>query len=201
MRKRRNAGLRRCFDLACAALGLILAAPLFAGIAIAIKVDDRGPIFYIQQRVGKQFQRFLLIKFRTMTEGADRFGLLTARSDNRVTRVGRFLRTYKLDELPQLFNVLRGDMQLVGARPEVDRYVEMFRPQYAIILQEKPGITDPASLAYRREEAAFSSNRLEQQYIGELLPDKLRLSMEYQNGRSFLSDIKVLLRTLRALTC
>jgi lipopolysaccharide/colanic/teichoic acid biosynthesis glycosyltransferase len=109
--------------------------------------------------------------------------------------MGRVLRRYKLDELPQLFNVLSGDMQLVGARPEVERYVQMFRPQYGVILQDRPGITDSASLAYRREDQIFTADRMEQQYVQEILPAKLRLSMDYQKQRSFLSDVGVLLKT------
>jgi lipopolysaccharide/colanic/teichoic acid biosynthesis glycosyltransferase len=130
-----------------------------------------------------------------MGTGADRGGLLTAPADFRVTRVGRLLRRHKLDELPQLFNVLAGDMQLVGARPEVEPYVQMFRSQYAVILQDRPGITDPASLANRREDQMFSADRMEQQYVEEILPSKLKLSLGYQQRRSLLSDIGILLRT------
>jgi lipopolysaccharide/colanic/teichoic acid biosynthesis glycosyltransferase len=135
-----------------------------------------------------------------MIVGADRDGLLTAPMDNRVTRVGRFLRDYKLDELPQLINVLKGDMQFVGARPEVERYVEMFRVQYATILRERPGITDPAALVYRREDSILSSNNIEDQYIAQVLPHKLRLSMEYQRHRGFLSDMRILVRTVFGLS-
>jgi len=106
------------------------------------------------------------------------------------------LRRYKLDELPQLLNVLKGDMQLVGARPEVERFVQMFRPQYAIILQDRPGVTDPASLAYRHEDQILSADGLEQQYVSEVLPAKLALSLDYQQGRTFLSDLTILLRTV-----
>jgi lipopolysaccharide/colanic/teichoic acid biosynthesis glycosyltransferase len=130
-----------------------------------------------------------------MIPDADRHGLLTAPGDSRLTRAGRWLRRYKLDELPQLFNVLKGDMQLVGARPEVERYVQMFRPQYAVILVERPGITDPATLAYRREEEIFSASRIDKQYVEEILPAKLKLSLAYQKERSFLSDLRILLRT------
>jgi lipopolysaccharide/colanic/teichoic acid biosynthesis glycosyltransferase len=164
-------------------------------IAVAIKLDDGGPVLYEQVRVGRSFRRFRVCKFRSMVPDADRDGLLTAPGDSRLTRVGRWLRQYKLDELPQLFNVLKGDMQLVGARPEVERYVQMFRPQYAVILQERPGITDPATLAYRREEQIFSASRMEQQYVEEILPAKLKLSLDYQMRRSLLSDVRILLQT------
>jgi lipopolysaccharide/colanic/teichoic acid biosynthesis glycosyltransferase len=174
----------RVSDLILCMIGLLFLWPVFCMIALAVKLDDNGPVFFTQERVGKDFQRFSLIKFRTMIAGADRDGLLTAPMDRRVTRVGRFLRDYKLDELPQLFNILKGDMQLVGARPEVERYVEIFRVQYATILQERPGITDPATLVYRREDGILSSHNIEEQYIAQVLPHKLRLSMEYQRHRT-----------------
>ena len=196
----RMSAFNRVFDLICSILGLLALSPFFGLIALAVKRDDGGPVFYSQDRVGRDFHLFRLHKFRTMITGADRYGLLTGLADSRLTRIGRVLRRYKLDELPQLFNVLKGDMQLVGARPEVERYVQMFRSQYAIILQDRPGITDPASLAYRHEEQILSPDRMEQQYVSEVLPAKLALSLEYQRRRWFLSDLTVLLRTaLRVL--
>jgi lipopolysaccharide/colanic/teichoic acid biosynthesis glycosyltransferase len=195
----RYAAFRRLFDAACASVGLLLLSPLFCAIAVAIKFDNRGPVFFTQDRVGKGFRRFRIYKFRSMVMGAEKSGLLTASLDPRLTSIGRVLRRYKLDELPQLLNVLRGDMQLVGARPEVERYVEMFHRQYTEILEERPGITDPASLAYRREDEILSATQTEQHYIAEILPQKLKLSLEYQNRRTFLSDIAILLRTLRGL--
>lgn len=171
-------------------------SPLFCCIAIAIKLDDGGPVWYFQPRVGRHFQTFRVCKFRSMIPGADRASLLTAPEDSRLTRVGRVLRRYKIDELPQLFNVLKGDMQFVGARPEVERYVQMFRAEYAVILQDRPGITDPASLAYRNEEKILAANRIEEQYVEEILPAKLKLSMNYQKSRTFWSDLGVLLRTI-----
>lgn len=191
----RTGTLHRVFDVACAAAGLFFLSPLFGAIAIAIKFDDGGPVFYAQDRVGKNFRLFRVCKFRSMVAGADRGGLLTAPGDSRLTRMGRVLRRFKLDELPQLFNVVRGDMQLVGARPEVERYVAMFRPQYAVILQDRPGITDTATLAYRREDQILSATRMEQQYVDEILPAKLGLSMDYQKRRNFLSDVGILLKT------
>jgi lipopolysaccharide/colanic/teichoic acid biosynthesis glycosyltransferase len=187
--------LTRVFDFLCALVGLIVLSPLFAVIALVVKLDDRGPVFYAQDRIGRNFRHFRLYKFRSMVIGADRQGWLTSREDARLTRVGRWLRRCKLDELPQLFNVLKGDMQLVGARPEVERYVLMFRPQYTTILQERPGITDPASLAFRHEEQILSPDRLEQQYVEEVLPAKVALALEYQQRRTFLSDVGILFRT------
>ena len=134
--------------------------------------DDGGPVFYFQRRVGKEFKPFRLVKFRTMTVGADQAGLLTAPSDQRVTGCGRLLRRYKLDELPQLWNVIHGDMQLVGPCPEVEIYVRQFRHQYSVLLSDPPGITDPASLAYRREEEIFLLGQMERQYVSQILPEK-----------------------------
>ena len=188
--------LHRAFDACCAFAGLFLLSPLFCFVAIAIKLDDSGPVFYLQPRVGRNFRSFRVCKIRSMIMGADRDSLITAPGDARLTRAGRVLRRYKIDELPQLFNVLKGDMQLVGARPEVERYVQMFRAEYAIILQDRPGITDPASLAYRHEAEMLDANRIERQYVEKILPAKLKLSMDYRKSRTFLSDLKVLFRTV-----
>jgi lipopolysaccharide/colanic/teichoic acid biosynthesis glycosyltransferase len=195
----RTGALTRAFDVLGSALGLFLLSPLLCLIALAIKLDDGGPVLYRQARMGRGFRPFQVCKFRSMIVDADRDGLLTAPADSRLTRVGRWLRRYKVDELPQLFNVLKGDMQLVGARPEVERYVQLFRPQYAVILQERPGITDPATLVYRHEDQIFSADRMEEQYVKEILPAKLKLSLDYQKQRSLFSDVRILLRTVIGL--
>ena len=187
---------RYAFDVVAAAIGLILLSPLLALIALAIKLDDGEAVFYSQARVGKDFRIFKLVKFRSMAPGADRSSLLTSPADSRLTRVGRFLRRYKLDELPQLFNVMKGEMQLVGPRPEVERYVYLFRADYSALLQEPPGITDPASISYRNEEKLFHADQTEEQYVSQILPDKLRISLEYQKQRNFFSDIRTVLETL-----
>ena len=187
---------RYAFDVVAAAVGLILLSPLLVLIVLAIKLDDGEAVFYSQARVGKDFRLFKLVKFRSMAPGADRSSLLTAPADSRLTRVGRFLRKYKLDELPQLFNVMKGEMQLVGPRPEVERYVYLFRADYSVLLQEPPGITDPASISYRNEEERFHAEQIEEQYISQILPDKLRISLEYQKQRNFFSDIRIVLETL-----
>jgi len=166
---------------------------------VAIKHEDGGPVFYAQARVGRGFHTFRLLKFRSMVQDADRVGLLTAPADSRVTRVGRFLRRYKLDELPQLWNVLKGDMRLVGPRPEVGPYVQKFREPFAVLLKQPPGITDPASLAYSREEELFHPGVIEAQYLSQILPDKLRLSLEYQRRRTFFSDLVILFQTVLRL--
>jgi lipopolysaccharide/colanic/teichoic acid biosynthesis glycosyltransferase len=191
--------LSRIFNVVCSTSGLLALSPLFAFIAFAIKCDDGGPVFYLQQRVGRGFRPFRLVKFRTMRVGADQAGLLTAPSDQRVTRCGRVLRRYKLDELPQLWNIIQGDMQLVGPRPEVEAYVCQFPDEYSVLLSEPPGITDLASLAYRREEEIFFPGQMERQYASQILPAKLRISLEYQHRRCFTSDLRILLDTILSL--
>lgn len=191
-----SAILCRVFDISCAGVGLLLLSPFLILISAIIKFSDGGPIFYSQPRVGRDFKPFILLKFRTLVQGAERERLITANNDARVTRVGRFLRKYKLDELPQLLNVLRGDMHFVGPRPEVVRYVEMFRNEYVVLLRRRPGITDPASIAYRNEQALLGPDNVEQQYVTEILPGKLHLSLKYAAERTFISDLKVIVRTL-----
>jgi lipopolysaccharide/colanic/teichoic acid biosynthesis glycosyltransferase len=189
----------RIFNLACSATGLLILSPIFAVIALAIKCDDGGPAFYWQKRVGRHFKPFRFVKFRSMRIGADRAGLLTGSSDRRITRCGRLLRRYKLDELPQLWNVLKGKMQLVGPRPEVDTYVSRFHEQYSVLLEEPPGITDPASIAFRREDQVFASGSIERLYVSQILPEKLRLSLDYQRRRSLPSDFLILLKTILSI--
>jgi lipopolysaccharide/colanic/teichoic acid biosynthesis glycosyltransferase len=175
-------------------------SPLLVLIAAAVKLGDGGPVFYSHPRVGRNFRGFGLLKFRSMVVDADlRGGPLTAAGDPRVTHVGRWLRRTKLDELPQLVNVLRGEMQWVGARPESERYVRRFAAEYAELLQERPGITDPASLEYRDEETRLQTPEAEARYVTEILPDKLALSLEHARHRSFRRDLEILLRTLLGL--
>jgi lipopolysaccharide/colanic/teichoic acid biosynthesis glycosyltransferase len=172
-------------------------SPLLLLIAAAVKLGDGGPMLYIQPRVGRKFKKFSLLKFRSMVVDAERRGgPLTAAGDPRVTWVGRWLRRTKLDELPQLVNVVKGDMQLVGARPELERYVRRFAAEYAELLQERPGITDPASLAYREEEAKLGAGDVEARYLAEVLPQKLALSLGHARHRTFRCDLTILLRTL-----
>jgi lipopolysaccharide/colanic/teichoic acid biosynthesis glycosyltransferase len=197
--RQRGSAIRRVFDVLCSLTGLLLLSPLFCVIALAIKLDDGGAVFFEQERVGRDFRPFRVYKFRTMIPHADLAGFITTAGDSRVTRAGRWLRRYKLDELPQLFNVLKGDMRFVGSRPEVEYYVQMFRSEYAEILQDRPGITDPATLAYRHEEEMLSAGQVEQQYIERILPAKIKLSLAYQKQRSLLSDGRVLLQTVFGL--
>ncbi len=171
--------LKRLFDICLATLGLVLLSPLLLLFAIAVKLDSRGPVFFRQERVGRGFRPFRIFKFRTMVVDApQRGGQITAGHDDpRITRVGRFLRRWKFDELPQFLNVVKGEMSLVGPRPEVPRYVEMFRSDYAEILTIRPGITDLASIKYRDEAGLLAgSANPEQTYVQEILPQKLALA-------------------------
>jgi lipopolysaccharide/colanic/teichoic acid biosynthesis glycosyltransferase len=187
---------KRVLELMASALALVILTPLFALISVVIFVDDGRPIFYKQMRIGKHMREFALYKFRTMVNGSDRKGLLTSRGDSRLTPCGRFLRRWKLDELPQLFNVLMGNMQLVGCRPEVPCYVAHFRDEYEELLRQAPGLTDPASLLFRDEERLLVGSDFEQQYVRLVLPQKLKLSLEYQKQRTAWSDLCVLAETL-----
>jgi lipopolysaccharide/colanic/teichoic acid biosynthesis glycosyltransferase len=190
---------RRVFDVACALVGLALLIPVFAIIALAIKLDDGGPVLYFQSRIGKGLRKFRLLKFSSMFSNSIGGSLLTAPHDARVTRVGRFLRKYKLDELPQLVNVLMGEMQLVGVRPQVERFVDVFPTEYEELLQTPPGITDPASLSFRNEEQLFQESSYEEQYIKRILPFKLEMSLKYLRTRTFQSDLEILFRTVLGL--
>jgi len=180
---------------------MLCLSPLFVAVAFSIKLDSPGPVFFRQERIGRRFRSFRIYKFRTMVEDAPRRGsAITFGEDPRITRVGRILRKTKVDELPQLINVLRGDMSIVGPRPEVPAYVNRFRYQYERILQVRPGITDPASIRFRDEAeilAAFSNP--EEAYLTSVLPDKLRLGEEYLRGSSLFSDLAVIVRTVAAL--
>jgi lipopolysaccharide/colanic/teichoic acid biosynthesis glycosyltransferase len=194
-----QSNFHRAFDVTCAALGLAVLSPIFVAVATAIRFDDGGPIFFSQPRVGKDLRKFRLLKFRSMAPNSDASSPLTVPEDSRITRVGRFLRKYKLDELPQLVNVLKGEMQLVGVRPELERYVEIFPNEYEVLLQDRPGITDLATLTFRHEEQIFQAGPLENQYVSLILPRKLKLSLKYSQARTFFSDLGILFRTVLGL--
>ena len=188
--------LRRLFDAGCAAVGLAVLAPSLALIALAIKLDDGGPVFYSHFRVGKNFREFRLLKFRSMICSSRPGSTVTSPLDARVTRVGSVLRKYKLDELPQLWNVVSGDMQLVGARPQMKKFVRIFRREYEELLLQPPGITDLASLSFRNEQQFFHAGSVEEQYVTRIMPAKLKMSLKYSRSRSFLSDLEILFRTV-----
>lgn len=187
--------LKRAFDVAAAGAGLVVLSPVLLAVAAAIKTSDPGPVFFRQTRAGLGFKPFEIYKFRTMRAGGGG-SLLTAGGDGRVTPLGRLLRRTKLDELPQLFNVLRGDMSIVGPRPEVPRYVELFKTDYAEILSVRPGITDYASVKYRDEEAVLAAYRdPEEGYVTKVLPDKIALYRRYIAEIGFATDMRIILST------
>ena len=190
--------MKRMFDIVVAAAALVVLFPLLVLSALLIKLDSPGPIFFKQERIGRNFRPFWIYKFRTMAQDAPaRGGLVTIGEDARVTRVGRLLRKSKIDEIPQLTNILRGDMALVGPRPEVRYYVELFRRDYEEILQVRPGLTDLASLKYRDEAALLGkAANPEDEYRTRVLPDKIRLAKDYLRRSSFLFDLGLILKTL-----
>lgn len=190
--------IKRMLDIFASGTGLILLSPLMVLTAFLIKVDSPGPVFFKQERVGKGFRPFLIYKFRTMIEDAPRKGTaITIGNDPRITRIGRLLRRTKFDELPQLINVLKGDMSLVGPRPEVPRYVEMFRQEYAEILRIRPGITDMASLKFRDEATVLGRfENPEEKYVTDVLPEKIKLAKEYARQSSLFFDLGVIFKTL-----
>ncbi len=189
--------MKRLFDICASGLGLVFLSPLFLILAVWIKCDSRGPVFYRQVRVGKGNRDFRLFKFRSMQQGADKKGLITIGGhDPRITRSGYFIRKYKLDELPQLINVFIGDMSLVGPRPEVRKYVDLYTPEQLHVLDVRPGITDAASIAYRNEnELLEKADDPDKYYIEVVMQDKLRINLEYVAHHSFWGDVCLIFRT------
>jgi lipopolysaccharide/colanic/teichoic acid biosynthesis glycosyltransferase len=195
-----NAGLQRWADAAIAAFVLIIAAPLIAILGLAIAVTSGLPIFFRQCRVGRHGELFDLYKLRTMTV-SESGAQITSSADKRITRLGRLLRQTKLDELPTFWNVLRGDLALVGPRPEVPAFVDLSNPSWRTILSVRPGLTDPVTISLRNEESllAHAGPNVEQFYVSELQPAKLRGYLEYLQRRTLRSDIVVLSRTIIAI--
>lgn len=193
--------LKRLFDIFFSLTGIILLSPLLLFISLAVALGSPGGAFYRQWRVGRHNRDFRLIKFRTMRPGSDKSGLLTVGGrDPRITAIGYYLRKYKLDELPQLFNVLGGSMSLVGPRPEVRRYVEMYNPQQLEVLSVRPGITDYASLEYFSEnELLASATDPEATYIREVMPAKLALNRKYISEAGLITDLRIIFRTIRRI--
>ena len=193
--------MKRLFDILASFIGLIIISPILLILGIWIKLDSKGPVFYKQVRVGRGNRDFFLYKFRSMRVGADKAGLITVGGrDPRVTRSGYYIRKYKLDEFPQLINVLKGDMSLVGPRPEVRKYVEMYTPEQMHVLDVRPGITDLASIRYRNEnELLEKAEDPDKYYIEVIMQDKLRINLEYVKEHSFLYDIKLIFGTFWAI--
>lgn len=189
--------MKRLFDIFASGLGLLILSPLFIVVAIWIKFDSKGPVFYKQLRVGRHNKDFYIYKFRSMRVGADSGSLVTiGERDPRVTRSGYFIRKFKIDELPQLFNVLIGDMSLVGPRPEVRHYVDYWTEEQMRVLDVRPGITDPASIKYRNEnELMEKAENPEEYYINVIMQEKIKLYLEYVDNASFWYDIKLIFKT------
>lgn len=193
--------MKRLFDILVSLVVLIVGLPFGLLIALAIVLDSRGHVIYKQKRVGRHNVDFQLYKFRTMCNDADHGSLLTVgEHDMRITRTGAFLRKYKIDEFPQFLNVLKGEMSIVGPRPEVRKYVEMYTPEQMRVLSVRPGLTDYASIRYVNENAILAeSENPEETYIHEIMPDKLALNLQYIDEQSIWVDIKIMFMTLKAI--
>ena len=189
---------KRLFDIVSSGIGLLCLAPVFVVMAIWIKLDSRGPVFYRQTRVGRYGRDFRIFKFRSMRVGSDKGRQITVgEKDPRITRFGYFIRRYKIDELPQLINVFLGDMSVVGPRPEVRKYVDLYSEEQRKVFQVRPGITDLASIKYRNENELLSQvDDPDTYYIDVIMPDKLTINLEYIRHQSFMGDIKIIFNTL-----
>ena len=200
-RRRGSLLLKRCFDVIVSALMLVVLSPLFLILAIAIKCDSPGPVFYRQVRVTQYGREFRIFKFRSMVQGADRRGsLVTVSGDSRITRVGRFIRRCRLDELCQLIDVFRGTMTFVGTRPEVPKYVAAYTPEMMATLLLPAGVTSRASILYKDEaDLLDAATDVDAVYVHEVLPGKMKYNLEEMKDFSFLSDIKTMFRTVFAV--
>ena len=192
--------LKRIFDTILSLFGLIILLPFMLIIAIFIKLDSKGPVFFKQVRVTKNGREFKIFKYRTMRVGSDKYSQITVGKDNRITKVGAFLRKYKLDEIPQLINVLIGDMSLVGPRPEVPKYVALYTDEQNEILKVRAGITDYASIEFSDENDLLASEEdPEKAYIEKVMPKKIELNKKYISEISILTDIKIILLTIKKI--
>ena len=192
--------LKRIFDITSSLFGLILLSPFMIIIAILIKLDSKGPIFFKQVRVTKNGREFKIFKYRTMRVGSDKFSQITVGKDRRITKVGDFLRKYKLDEIPQLINVLIGDMSLVGPRPEVPKYVALYTEEQREILKVRAGITDYASIEFSNENDILANEAdPEKAYIEKIMPRKIELNKKYLSEISVMTDIKIILLTIKKI--
>ncbi|WP_294373442.1 sugar transferase [uncultured Clostridium sp.] len=193
-----NKVIKRIFDIVCSGIGLVILSPFLLFVAIRIKMGSDGPVFFKQIRVGENGKEFKILKFRTMVVDAEKLGRqITVGNDSRITKIGAFLRKYKIDELPQLINVFKGDMSLVGPRPEVPRYVNMYTEEQRKVLDVKPGITDLASIRYRDEnELLGKAENPDEFYINTIMPDKLALNMEYINKSNIFLDVYIIFKTI-----
>lgn len=190
--------LKRTFDILFSSIGLLMLLPVFLVMAVWIKADSEGPVFYRQVRVGIHGKLFRIFKFRSMRLGSDKASQITiGERDSRITRSGIIIRKYKLDELPQLINVFTGDMSFVGPRPEVPKYVDLYTEAQRHVLDVRPGITDMASIKYINEnELLGKANNPEDYYIHTIMPDKLSINLEYIKNNSFMDDVTIIFKTL-----
>lgn len=192
--------LKRIFDIISSLFGLILLSPFMIIIAILIKLDSKGPVFFKQVRVTKNGREFKIFKYRTMKIGSDKYSQITVGKDSRITKVGDFLRKYKLDEIPQLINVLIGDMSLVGPRPEVPKYVALYTEEQREILKVRAGITDYASIEFSNENDILANEAdPEKAYIEKIMPRKIELNKKYLSEISVMTDIKIILLTIKKI--
>jgi lipopolysaccharide/colanic/teichoic acid biosynthesis glycosyltransferase len=194
--------IKRFFDIVISAFGIAVLSPVFIILFVAVKLSSKGPAIYVQKRVGLHGKDFNLYKFRSMYVDSDKKGLLTVGGkDSRITKAGYFLRKYKLDELPQLLNVFKGDMSFVGPRPEVKKYVALYTEEQKRVLDVRPGITDMASIKYKNENEILQGKEdAEKYYVESIMPDKLRINLEYIRDRSLMKDLKVIFMTLTEIT-
>ena len=193
--------MKRLFDIVCSVTGITLLSPLFLVLAVWIKKESKGPVFYKQKRVGKNGKEFQLFKFRSMRIGSDKLGLLTiGGKDPRITKPGNFIRKFKLDEFPQLINVLIGNMSIVGPRPEVAKYVNLYNAEQLKVLKVKPGITDWASIKFRNEnELLARAEKPEEFYISEVMPAKLQMNLLYIEKNNLMVDLKIIWMTFKKI--
>lgn len=193
-----NRAIKRIFDFVASLIGIIIISPILTIVAICIKLDSKGKVLFLQKRIGKKGKPFNIYKFRTMVSDAEKLGKqITIGKDSRITRVGAFLRKYKIDELPQLFNVLKGDMSLVGPRPEVPKYVDLYTEEERKVLEVRPGITDLASLRYSDENEILGKvENPEEYYINVIMKDKLKLNLEYIEKSNIIFDIYLIIKTI-----
>ena len=192
--------LKRIFDTTLSLFGLIILLPFMLIIAILIKIDSKGPIFFKQIRVTKGGREFKILKYRTMRVGSDKYSQITVGKDERITKIGSFLRKYKLDEIPQLINVLIGDMSLVGPRPEVPKYVALYTDEQKEILKVRAGITDYASIEFSDENDLLASEKNpEEAYIEKIMPKKIELNKKYLSEISVLADVRIILLTIKKI--
>lgn len=202
-KKSKSLFLKRLSDIILSIIMLVILILPIAFIAAAVKFTSKGPVFYKQVRVTTYGKHFKILKFRTMVENADQIGsLVTTQSDERVTKIGTFLRKYRVDELPQIFNVLSGSMSFVGTRPEVPKYVENYEPEYFATLLIPAGITSLASIMYKDEEKLLSSQEnADEVYINKILPEKMKYNLQYTKNFGFRSDLKLMLKTVKEVFC